>query len=88
MNNFVNEMSAMSRAQQVFTFLQGKVHPIAPVLLKDARLAAEFANEMLSKLGFSLFGISILDVVCLPLDLICLPVSVYNAGQCLRVFCY
>lgn len=41
-------------------FLQGKVHPIAPILLKDARLATEFANEMLGKLVFVLLFLNYL----------------------------
>ena len=30
------------------------MHPIVPILLKDARLATEFANEMLGKLYYGL----------------------------------
>ena len=37
--------------------LMGKVHPIAPILLKDARLATEFANEMLGE-GIYVIGFS------------------------------
>lgn len=31
----------------LFTILQGDGHPITPVMLGDARLAVEFADEML-----------------------------------------
>ena len=39
------------------TSFQGDDHPIVPVMLGDARLAAEFADEMLEK-GIYVIGFS------------------------------
>eukprot|EP00003_Mantamonas_plastica_P031916 TRINITY_DN8475_c0_g1_i2.p1 TRINITY_DN8475_c0_g1~~TRINITY_DN8475_c0_g1_i2.p1 ORF type:complete len:242 (-),score=95.88 TRINITY_DN8475_c0_g1_i2:40-765(-) len=52
--NTVQFRSAMTEAG--FTIL-GKDHPIAPVLLKDARLASEFADAMLDR-GIYVIGFS------------------------------
>ena len=39
----------MRLGRWMFFAAQGDTHPIVPVMLHDARLATEFANEMLSK---------------------------------------
>ena len=36
---------------EISSFCKGEDHPICPVMLGDARLAVEFADEMLGKLN-------------------------------------